>query len=184
MPGKPVLRNLNKIVQAAGGDHVLFDLVAEGRSVGSIMAEYDLHRTMFYQWIYSGGDERAAAYAEAKRISAEKHVEDAGAILDGTEHGNTPEPVFSPADVALRKARAHFRQWLAAHRDPETYGERKVDMEVNVSIGSLHLDALRQHGKMSDVEPVNADFEIEGGDESEDGVVKPEAREEKATKPS
>ena len=181
MPGKPVLRNLNKIVQAAGGDCVLFDLVAEGQSVGSIMAEYDLHRTMFYQWIYSGGEQRAAAYAEAKRISAEKHVEDAGDILDGTEHGATPEPVFSPADVALRKARAHFRQWLAAHRDPETYGEQKAQMEINVSVGSLHLDALRQHGRMP--EPVDADFEIEGGDESEDGLVESK-RGEKATKPS
>ncbi len=161
MPGKPVLRNLNKIVQSQGGDAVLLDLIAEGRTISSIMDEYDLHRTMFYQWIYSGGDERAAAYAEAKRQAADKHVEDAQDILDGTEDGDVPQPVFSPADVALRKARANFRQWLAAHRDPETYGERKVDLEVNVSIGSLHLDALRQHGRMPDAEPVDADFEVE-----------------------
>ena len=166
MPGKPVLRNLNKTIQALGGDSVLLDLIADGQSVGSIMAEYDLHRTMFYQWIYSGGQSRALAYKEAKRISADKHVEDAQKILDGTERGGEPEAVFSPADVALRKARANFRQWLAAHRDPDTYGERKVDLEVNVSVSSLHLDALRQHGRM----PVEeADFIVEEGGDSDGG---------------
>ena len=56
--------------------------------------------------------------------------------------------------------------------------------EGRLFLGTFHsfcADALRQHGRMP--EPVDADFEIEGGDESEDGLVESK-RGEKAAKPS
>jgi hypothetical protein len=119
-------------------DEVIFDRIRSGEKIADISESYGFSRHYFYIWLKAGGDGRKNAYEEAKRELAEKLVDDAQEILDD------PTPVISPAEVALRKARANFRTWLAGKRDKEQFGEQSnADVNVNLNLGNLHLDALR-----------------------------------------
>jgi hypothetical protein len=117
-------------------DEVVFDRLRSGESVADVMDSYGFSRNYFYTWLKRGND-RKGQYEEAKRDAAEALVDEAQAILDDEA------PVFSPAEVTLRKARANFRTWLAGKKDREQFGEANAQVDVNLNLGSLHLDALR-----------------------------------------
>ena len=51
-------------------------------------------------------------------------------------------PADSNVDVSRAASRARTRQWMAERYNPKQYGQSK-GVSVSVSIGSLHLDALR-----------------------------------------
>lgn len=71
-----------------------------------------------------------AARARASHGYAEESIE----ILDGYAADST--------DVSRAQSRARGRQWLAERWNSAKYGNQK-GVSVSVSIGSLHLDALR-----------------------------------------
>ena len=57
-------------------------------------------------------------------------------ILDDLEG----RPGLSNAEVSAATARANYRRWLASIRNRHEYGEkREVGVNVNMSIGELHL---------------------------------------------
>jgi len=51
----------------------------------------------------------------------------------------------------VNKARLQVdtRKWMASKLDPENFGEKS--MEVNISVGDLHLQALKHMGKAVEV---------------------------------
>jgi hypothetical protein len=112
-------------------------------------------------WLWQGQSaERRAAWAEAKRQSADVLAETAGEILDeeqliaNTVGTNTPR-------VNLAKARSEHRRWLASKRDPATYGDR-LGIDVEVDFAAAFLDALIKHGRVvrpaEDVEVIDAEL--------------------------
>src|SRR6185437_7782321 len=83
---------------------------------------------------------------DARRASAHALVEDAQAIVD------TAAVDPSREGIAAAKVQADLRTWRAARYDRETFGE-KATHSVEISLGQLHLDALRQRSaRHADIE--------------------------------
>lgn len=143
MPGRPELNALEAEIARQGGDDVIFDRIAAGESIKTIMADYGMARTSFYRWRDNGGEERAKAYEAAKEMSADLLVEQAGEILDDL----TQETFLAPASVSLAKERASHRRWLAGVRKAE-YGEKppQTNVNLNLSDGRAFLEALKETG--------------------------------------
>lgn len=81
-----------------------------------------------------GETKRESALRGARSRASHSLAEQSLAIVD--------HPVSSTVDVAQASSRAKARQWLAGKWNPQDYGERQRG-DVHISIGSLHLDALR-----------------------------------------
>lgn len=143
MPGQPKMRALTqKIDELERGEDEIFERIADGEFMGKIAQSLGVSRPMLYYWIKKGGEERQEKFDTAKQISADTLVEDGMEILDSPldfgDHSGEP---------ALRKARAAYRQWLASKRNRKDYGDDKQPgVNVHLSVGELHLDALRRHG--------------------------------------
>ena len=71
-----------------------------------------------------------AARARASHCLAEASVD----IVD--------EPAETSFEVSRAASRSRSRQWLAQAWNPARYGQQK-GVSVSISVGSLHLDALR-----------------------------------------
>ncbi len=140
MPGQPKLRTLSAEIEKRGGDQHVFDRIAAGDTVCSIGDSFGVSRQLIYRWIRSGGEEREAAWKAAKRQSADALVDDGLEILDAPAEGITS------AEVQLRRGRTDYRKWLASVRNRAEYGERDASVNVAVSFGELHMEALLAAG--------------------------------------
>lgn len=161
----------NAVLDALGGLDYILPLLADGMSLKRIgqkikkIAEGDNptkteessgSRWAFYLWLKSDPTgERKRQYEEARRVGAGALVDSATKILDDLAKpiktkdatGKTitiPRALDMPT-VTLSRHRASQLMMLAAFHDRDTYGE-KAPVAINVSINTLHLDALRAKG--------------------------------------
>lgn len=153
VPGQPKLRALAAAIEEAGGDDVIFDQVADGTYLTRIAEEWDVSSQLLRKWVRLD-PERERRYEAAKRASADALVEDAGSVLDRAS-------VASSAHVQKAKSQAEFKRWLASKRDRQQYGDDAAQVSVNLNLGELHLDALRQRARV--VEIPATDVEILDG---------------------
>ncbi len=161
MPGRRKLAAFEAHVQENGGDDWVFEFVAEGLSMKKVAEKVGASsRGMLYLWI-GKDEERQAKLRKARELSAHSVAEDAGEILDDLAE----EDHITSADVSLATGRVKYRQWLAEMRNRTEFGS-SAGVQVNVSVGDLHLDALRRHSAAAIAarveEPVeDAEYEIE-----------------------
>lgn len=152
MPGQPKFHELSQEIEGRGaadgvtGDEYVFDRLRGGETPGAIAKSLDVSRGLLYKW-RDASQERRSAWAAAMKDSAEARAEDAGELLDelvGT--------ALTPAGVSLARERASHRRWMAGVLDPDTYAPQQAAAGVTINIQGLHLDALRQYGRMRPVE--------------------------------
>ena len=143
MPGHPKLTALACAIDEAGGDEVVFDRIADGAYLTVVAEEWDVSSQLLRKWIRLDPD-RVSAYNAAKHASADALIEDAGKVLKDAS-------VISSQHIAKARALAGFKQWLASKRDREQYGDEQAQINLNLSLGSLHLDALRTRARVIDV---------------------------------
>lgn len=153
-----------KIAHLPGGEDWIFERVVDGWPMGRIAEELGCSRGLLYDWWKRGPEadvaRRTRKMEVARKLSAEA-LEEAGAkILDDL----ADEQVLTGTDVRLAEARAKYRQWQAESRDRERYGKGGGDVNVNLSIGELHLEALRRRGKVAVLEEPADDEAIEAPD--------------------
>lgn len=160
MSANPILTEMERQIAEQGGDDVIFDRVAAADAIKDIMADYGRDRTFFYRWL-KNGEGRKEAYEAAKKLSAHALVEDGMDLLDNGL-------AYTPADVSRLQHRANYRKWLAGVRSRDEYGDApQGKIDINLQIGQLHLDALRQAGlppalpaAPAQLEAQDADFEV------------------------
>lgn len=145
MAGRPFLRKVNARIEELGGDDWFFSMVGEGTPLREIAEEVGCSRGYLYVWLDQRPtkEERRARYRAARRRSAEALEEEGREVLDDL----AGDRGVSSAEVSLARSRANYRQWQAKVRDREQYGDRP-GVEVNLSVGDLHLGALKAHGSM------------------------------------
>lgn len=175
MASRKLLRRVDKRITELGGvlgqsgEEWFLSRVSDGDPMGQIAEEVGLcSRAYMYVWMKSKGEEFGARYAEAKRRSAEAYAEEGMRILDKLDGKAGLENV----DVTLADRRAAYRRWMAKHRDPEQFGEKGARVEV--SIGTLHLDALRAAGSAKALAPAEApeaEWEFEDDEELAEDVA-------------
>lgn len=122
----------------------LFDRFASGEDWQDIAKETGVHRNSIINWIHAGGEERKSKYQSAMKAKADWCVEEAGNILRTARHDGE----LTPAQASLIRDESKRLLWIAERLNKELYGQQQAQVQVNVGVGSLHLDALRQHGRM------------------------------------
>lgn len=150
MAGRPRLRAMLTAVSDIGGVEAILDRVANGETMVEIAASmpasegYGPHSpTMLSNWLRED-PERAEALLRARARAASSLAEQSLVIADSA----TPEMV--------QKARLQVdvRRWLASKYDPQQFGEKQVDVQINIA--ELHIDALRKyHANMVNSLPDN-----------------------------
>lgn len=149
MAGRPVLRKLRGDIEERGGIEYIATLVADGYTMSRIGKVFGVSRQLIYHWI-NEDERRREKFDAAREASADAMVEDALDELD------TPlPPGAGSAEVNIRNSRANFRKWLAGVRNEKYRPEsQKGDVNVQVSLGVQHLEALMQKGRAEVLEEV------------------------------
>lgn len=162
---RPKLRKLAADIEAAGGDDYIFDLIADGVPMKRIAEPFGVSRPMLYQWrdLQPHREERRARWEAAMKASAEAKLEEGEEILDECSGSTSPE-------VQLANSRANYKMKIAEMRDPDRFGKKAGEVNVNLNIGQLHLDALRQLGHMDKRPQLEAGPVVEAVLEGDDVV--------------
>lgn len=133
MASTPITREMFAKIEEMGGNDKILERVASGETLTAIAKELGVSRG-FFSWKINKVPGMKEALEKARKARAEAWADEALEIAD-----NVPE---NPNAIGKAKLRVEQRRWLASVNDPETYGQKKS--EVNISIGALHLDALRK----------------------------------------
>jgi hypothetical protein len=126
------MSGINKKIHAFGGEAMLFDHIAEGKTIDSVIKSLDISIGGFYKWIEKDaqrGELLARARTRGGRSLAEQTLE----IADNA----------SPQEAQVAKLRVDTRRWLASKQAPDEYGDKQQPL-VNIDLGSMALDALRK----------------------------------------
>lgn len=116
-------------------------LIESGQTAKAIAA--DLSLSLPFQVDYAmlmrylraeHGENTDSDLEQARARASHSLVEDALTIVDA--------PVFTMMDVSQAASRARQRNWMAERYNPSKYGQSK-GVSVSVTVGSLHLDALK-----------------------------------------
>jgi len=145
----PILKKLATAIDAVGGEDAVCDMLADNMTIKQVMSQFPVEKeegaepvvlsnSMFYRWRDRGGPSRRAKIEEAMKMRAETIMEEGMEIVDDVA-GAEKMPT-----VVAAKNRADYRKAFAALLDKERYGTKQEGVQVH--IGRLHLDALRQAG--------------------------------------
>jgi len=146
MPGKTITARAHATIRKAGGELFIFDAVSSGRSLKAIAAALGVSRPVLSAWCNAAV--RRESYRQARQAAADALVEEGLAIADG---------VRDPSEVPGAKLRSDFRKWMAARMNADSWGEQR-GASIEINLGALHLEALRNHSSVIDG---NADREDE-----------------------
>ena len=126
------LSKTNKAIHAFGGESRIIDRVASGQTVVSLCEEIGITGGRFYDWV-NKSEERRAALARAREVSAHSLVEQTAAIVDAA----------TPDDVAVAKLRAENRWRMAKVYNRADYADNNGPT-VSINLGDMALDSLRK----------------------------------------
>jgi hypothetical protein len=138
MAGTPIKRALFAKIEQHGGIEFVCAHIAEGMTIGRLAEYLECSRPLLSLWI-NQTEERKEAVLRARKLKAEKLAEDALEIADNADES-------SNGGVNKARLQVDTRKWMASKLDPDQYGD-KQGPAVNISIGDLHLTALKQMNK-------------------------------------
>jgi hypothetical protein len=138
MAGTPIKRALFAKIEQHGGIEFVCAHIAEGMTIGRLAEYLECSRPLLSLWI-NQTEERKEAVLRARKLKAEKLAEDALDIADNADES-------SNGGVNKARLQVDTRKWMASKLDPDQYGD-KQGPAVNISIGDLHLTALKQMNK-------------------------------------
>lgn len=130
------------------GEEQIFQWLEDGKYLRDLAKKLKCNHGDLYRWLAEGelGQDgktaRQRRWNEAKKIRAAVLLEEARDLLE------TAKPATS-AEANLIKTRVNHLQFEAAKLSPDEFGDKQPQQQINLDIGSLHLDALRQYGKLT-----------------------------------
>lgn len=143
---RPMLVAFSEQIRKEGGDRVILDRILAGTSVSAIADDYRVSKGLLYAW-RNLSPQRRDAWEAAMEESGDAHVDTAQEIMDGA-------PAVLPGEAKDKANRADFYLRLAAIRNRQKYGkDNSTNVNLNMSVGSLHLDALRKQNVLASAEP-------------------------------
>lgn len=133
MPGNPIEMKMWSDISKMGGPDAILRRTEEGATMTTLAAELGVSRS-FLSWNINAIPGMKQKLIDARRARADVYAEQALTIADAV-----PE---DPNAINKAKVKIEVRKWLAGVDNPEQYGQKPA--QVNISIGGLHLDALRR----------------------------------------
>ena len=149
MAGKALRKRILTEVASNGGADWLFDQIASGVTVAELARQYGCTRSYVSRSLNSV-PEYAAALTKARGEAADALVEQGLEMVDGLSGAS------SPTEIAATREKVQWRKFMAGSMNQDRYGTRPQN-NVTLSIGDLHLDALRKFS--ADMKRVNSDAE-------------------------
>jgi len=149
MAGKALRKRILTEVASNGGADWLFDQIASGVTVAELARQYGCTRSYVSRSLNSV-PEYAAALSKARGEAADALVEQGLEMVDGLSGKS------SPTEIAATREKVQWRKFMAGSMNQERYGTRPQS-NVTLSIGDLHLDALRKFS--ADMKRVNSEAE-------------------------
>ena len=149
MAGKALRKRILTEVASNGGADWLFDQIASGITVAELARQYGCTRSYVSRSLNSV-PEYAAALTKARGEAADALVEQGLEMVDGLSGAS------SPTEIAATREKVQWRKFMAGSMNQDRYGTRPQN-NVTLSIGDLHLDALRKFS--ADMKRVNSDAE-------------------------
>ena len=149
MACKALRKRILTEVASNGGADWLFDQIASGITVAELARQYGCTRSYVSRSLNSV-PEYAAALTKARGEAADALVEQGLEMVDGLSGAS------SPTEIAATREKVQWRKFMAGSMNQDRYGTRPQS-NVTLSIGDLHLDALRKFS--SDMKRVNSDAE-------------------------
>ena len=149
MAGKALRKRILTEVASNGGADWLFDQIASGVTVAELARQYGCTRSYVSRSLNSV-PEYAAALSKARGEAADALVEQGLEMVDGLSGAS------SPTEIAATREKVQWRKFMAGSMNQDRYGTRPQN-NVTLSIGDLHLDALRKFS--ADMKRVNSDAE-------------------------
>lgn len=129
-------------------------MLSEGKHMARICDATGLSKNGILAWL-DDDPERAELASRARARAAHVLVDEALQIADEADEEN-------PVAIQKAKLRTQVRQWTAERWNKKDYGAAKA--EVNISLTSLHFDALRRRAMPEkpavDVTPRPTDEEL------------------------
>ncbi len=139
MASRPLTRAAHAKIKAAGGGAFIFAQVAEGKTLKALAEELGISRQVLSTWANQGP--RRDALARARREAATALIDEALHLTDSVE----------PETAAIQKAKlqSDLRRWIAGRLSREDWGDQQGAL-VNIDLGRLHLEALRNRDPVID----------------------------------
>lgn len=165
MAGQPKMRAFENKIEEMGGDSVILDLVAEGTlTMREIAKKLGTTAPQLYNWRNRGGEQRKAAWKEARKIAAHMIAE------EGLEKLDNGKP-NTAAEASMLKSQAEYRKWLASVWNREEMGNDRPASaaETLEDFASAFVSIIERANKgalppaatmVDEEEPEEADYEL------------------------
>src|SRR5210317_2652653 len=155
MAGKALRRRILSDVEANGGADWLFDQIASGMTMTKLAEHYGCTRS-YVSRALNANEEYKRALEQARAEAADALVEEGLHMVDQLDGSS------SSNEIAATREKVNWRKFMAGSYNQNKYGTRP-QTNVTLSIGDLHLDALRK---------VNAELrEIEEEDRAREQAI-------------
>ena len=132
MAGAPIKRQGVAILQERAEE--VEALLEAGVNAYEIREALGVTQRAWRTWMK--GEDAAALVARARAARADLLAQESLTIADSAEERNEA--------IAKARLRIDTRKWISGAWDRETYGTQAPSTNVQVNLGQLHLDALRQ----------------------------------------
>lgn len=136
MAGRALRKRILAEVAHKGGADWLFDQIASGITVAKIAKDYGCTRSYVSRALNSI-PEYAEALSGARNEAADALVEEGLEMVDGLSGKS------STSEIAATREKVYWRKFMAGSLNQDRYG-LKPQTSVTISIGDMHLDALRK----------------------------------------
>jgi AraC-like DNA-binding protein len=136
MAGKALKKQILSDVAEKGGADWLFDQIASGMTIAKMAEQYKCTRSYISRTLN--------ANPEYKRALEQARVEAADALVEeGLDMVDKLSGKSSASEIAATREKINWRKFMAGSMNQNKYGTRP-QTNVTLSIGDLHLDALRK----------------------------------------
>ena len=145
MAGKALKKRILKDVADNGGVDWLYDQIASGVTVAELARRYECSRSYISRAL-NENPEYKVALASAREDAADALVEQGLEMVDKLNGDSTTN------EIAATREKVNWRKFMAGSFNQGRYGTRP-QTNVTLSIGDLHLDALRKvNSQMAEIE--------------------------------
>lgn len=136
MAGKALRRKILKTIEQNGGSDWLHEKIASGVNMTQLAADFGCSRAYMSKTLNDVPEYKATLLA-AREEAADAIVEEGLAIADSL-NGDS-----SSNEISATREKLNWRKFMASSMNQNRYGNRP-QTNVTLSIGDMHLDALRK----------------------------------------
>lgn len=143
--GKAKIAAINAV-----GEDALFERMARGETVSTIIGELDVGWKLWHKWLD----------AERGRKDRYRAAQEAAGHFFASRAVDTAQKA-DPATVNVSRLKVDTDKWIASKLNQQ-YDVRQKDIAINISVNDLHAQAAELLGDLDDVE--DAEIVDEDGD--------------------